>query len=51
MISAHECLQYAAECEAMANKARAEDREQLLKLASEWRQMAEIQSEGPATFH
>jgi hypothetical protein len=51
MISADECLKYAAECEEMANKAKAEDREQLLKLAGEWRQMAEIQAGGPETLH
>jgi hypothetical protein len=48
MISIDDCLKYAAECEEMAqDPALAEDREQLLKIANLWRQMAIDQAGAP----
>ena len=45
MISADECRKYAADCEEMAQTAEPHNREQLLRLAREWREQAQIQDE------
>ena len=51
MISAEDCRRFATECEQRAQRANSDDRAQLLRLAREWRAMAELQSRKHETRH
>jgi hypothetical protein len=51
MITAKECLNYARACEQMAQRAAPAERDQLLTLAREWRQMAFEQGRDSNALH